>query len=267
LTARRASAGTEKVKLMTPYQEARVRRACLFLLLASPLGCGDNALSASDAGAHSSASGRGGDGGSGGSAGAAGSSIAAAGRLADGIVGKACETNPDCGTGSCQKTIAVVNTPYPGGYCSGRCLSDDACGANGVCVPGILGAVGSCFLRCDEASGCKREGYRCRVVSNVGRCVAAPSLRERCRVRRRRDELCFDVGQLERAGWVLQPSVRDRCGLRYGWHVHQRHQYRDHRLGALLQSLRGAGRLSRRVRMPFDQRIEHRAGRLHPARG
>ena len=94
-------------------------------------------------------------------------------KLADGIVGKACTAAGDCGSGSCLQSVAIVNTPYPGGYCTGRCLNDDACGNNGVCVPGMFGAVGSCFLRCDESQGCERTGYRCRVVSGVGRCVAA----------------------------------------------------------------------------------------------
>lgn len=95
-------------------------------------------------------------------------------KLADGIVGKACAQAPDCGTGSCMQTIPVVNTPYPGGYCTGSCYSDDDCGVEGVCQPGILGRAGSCYLRCDVARGCPREGYRCRVVSDVARCIAAP---------------------------------------------------------------------------------------------
>jgi hypothetical protein len=162
---------------MTANQHAWAGSLWLLVLMTSPFGCGDD-QSPSDAGASSHVSGAAGKGSGvagtpGADAGAATQSSPSIG-LADGIVGKACDANADCGNGSCQKTIAVVNTSYPGGYCSGRCLNDAACGANGVCVPGILGGVGSCFLRCDEASGCQREGYRCRVVSNVGRCVAAP---------------------------------------------------------------------------------------------
>jgi hypothetical protein len=40
-----------------------------------------------------------------------------------------------------------------------------------VCVPGLRGTTGSCYLGCDDDAGCKREGYVCRVVSGVGRCV------------------------------------------------------------------------------------------------
>jgi hypothetical protein len=95
-------------------------------------------------------------------------------KLADGIVGTACSGDSDCGSGTCMQTIPIVNTAYPGGYCTGSCYSDDQCGANAVCAPGILGRAGSCYLRCDAAAGCPREGYRCKVVSDVGRCIAAP---------------------------------------------------------------------------------------------
>ena len=95
-------------------------------------------------------------------------------KLADGVVGKACSAASDCGSGSCMQTIPIVNTSYPGGYCTGRCFRDEECGAGGVCVPGLLGAAGSCYLGCDQDVGCPREGYLCRVVSGVGRCIAAP---------------------------------------------------------------------------------------------
>jgi Cys-rich repeat protein len=87
------------------------------------------------------------------------------------VIGQACESNDDCGAGSCQKSIQVVNTPYPGGYCTAPCRQDDQCGEGAVCIPGLLGRMGSCYLGCDEANGCSREGYICRVVSGVGRCV------------------------------------------------------------------------------------------------
>jgi hypothetical protein len=139
----------------------------LILLLSSPnvFGCGDDDASVLQAG-------QGGTGEShtGGDSGAAPNEN----KLADGVVGNACAADTDCGSGSCLTTIPVVNTSYPNGYCTGRCSTDEACGASGVCVPGLFGSAGSCFRRCDEANGCEREGYRCRVVSNVGRCVAAP---------------------------------------------------------------------------------------------
>jgi hypothetical protein len=134
----------------------------LLLLLSGVLGCGDDDQSDPDAGRRADAGT------------APNPALPQTDRLADGIVGTPCAAATDCGSGSCLQTIPVVNTSYPGGYCTGRCQRDDACGASGVCVPGLLGSVGSCYLRCDENTGCAREGYRCRVVSNVGRCVAAP---------------------------------------------------------------------------------------------
>lgn len=94
--------------------------------------------------------------------------------LADGRVGRACRSASDCGGGSCMTTIPIANTPYPDGYCTGQCNRDEECGERGVCVPGLFGRAGSCYLGCDDAHPCEREGYRCRVVSNVGRCIAAP---------------------------------------------------------------------------------------------
>jgi hypothetical protein len=87
------------------------------------------------------------------------------------VIGSACDSNDDCGNGTCQKSVQVVNTPYPGGYCTAPCRSDGECGDDGVCVPGLRGQIGSCYLGCDEATGCSRDGYLCRVVSGVGRCV------------------------------------------------------------------------------------------------
>ena len=91
--------------------------------------------------------------------------------LADGIVGKPCSANSDCGSGTCQKMLSVVNTVYPGGYCSGACRTNDECGARGVCASAALpGRTGSCYLGCEDDAAC-RDGYICRVVSGVGRCV------------------------------------------------------------------------------------------------
>jgi hypothetical protein len=156
----------------TPYS-----RVVLLFALAAVCGCGDDDEGSSrrgEAAADAAPSG----GTDAGSAGAGGSSTTRARtvvtKLADGIVGKACAQASDCGAGSCMQTIQVVNTPYPGGYCSGSCYSDGDCGAEGVCQPGILGRVGSCYLRCDVERGCPREGYRCRVVADVARCIAAP---------------------------------------------------------------------------------------------
>lgn len=94
--------------------------------------------------------------------------------LADGVVGSACTSASDCGPGSCMQTVPIVNVDYPGGYCTARCASDDECGSQGVCVPDVVGFSGSCYRRCDDDHPCGRDGYRCRVVSNIGRCIAGP---------------------------------------------------------------------------------------------
>ena len=91
--------------------------------------------------------------------------------LADGIVGKPCAEASECGTGSCLTTLQVVNTPYPGGYCTSACGANDECGKGGICAASPLpGRRGSCYLGCADDAAC-REGYVCRVVSEVGRCV------------------------------------------------------------------------------------------------
>jgi Cys-rich repeat protein len=87
------------------------------------------------------------------------------------VIGDACETNDDCGAGSCLKVIQIVNTPYPGGYCTAPCRTDNQCGEGAVCIPGQFGRMGSCYLGCDETTGCVRDGYLCRVASGVARCV------------------------------------------------------------------------------------------------
>lgn len=95
-------------------------------------------------------------------------------QLADGVVGSACSADVDCGDGRCSLKERVTGTPYPDGYCTGRCREDAHCGARGLCVPGFLGAIGSCALRCEQDADCGRSGYRCRTVDGVGRCAAGP---------------------------------------------------------------------------------------------
>lgn len=90
-------------------------------------------------------------------------------KLADGVVGKPCEKHADCGDGRCQRAGGMLT--YPGGYCSGACLADADCGANGVCTPPAAGGAGTCSLRCEVDSDC-REGYRCR--SSGGQLQCAP---------------------------------------------------------------------------------------------
>lgn len=95
-------------------------------------------------------------------------------KLADGEVGRMCAADVDCGDGRCMRMNA--GTTYPGGYCTGRCLQDADCGANGSCMAGLAGGAGTCFLRCSGDSDCERENYRCRSSGGSMLCVpgAAP---------------------------------------------------------------------------------------------
>lgn len=96
-------------------------------------------------------------------------------KLADGVVGSACNVDGDCAGGRCGLSEPITSTPFPGGYCTGDCLEDADCGARGYCVPGFLGAaVGSCSLRCSNDADCGRDDYRCRTASGVSYCVPGP---------------------------------------------------------------------------------------------
>lgn len=95
-------------------------------------------------------------------------------KLADGVVGTPCEKHSDCGTGRCQRGGEMLM--FPGGYCTGACLADEDCGANGFCAPPAAGGAGTCSLRCEGDGDC-REGYRCRNSSGQLQCVpGAPPL-------------------------------------------------------------------------------------------
>jgi hypothetical protein len=84
-------------------------------------------------------------------------------RLTGLIAGAACAGDVDCAGGMCKTAINLFGgAEFPGGYCSGRCLSDEDCGEQAGCFPGLLGAAGSCYRSCDADADCGREGYRCR---------------------------------------------------------------------------------------------------------
>jgi hypothetical protein len=104
--------------------------------------------------------------------------------LADATAGKACAADADCGGAamSCITQMQVFNAqaisggmvntsqltvqvPYPGGYCSQRCVDNVDCGAGGVCVGGLGAfggavAVGTCYKSCSANADC-RDGYSC----------------------------------------------------------------------------------------------------------
>lgn len=94
--------------------------------------------------------------------------------LAAGVIGAACGLDGDCAQGRCQLAERITSTPYPGGYCTGPCSTDAECTTEGLCVPGFRGATGSCARRCERDYDCGREGYRCRVIGDAGRCAPGP---------------------------------------------------------------------------------------------
>ncbi len=97
--------------------------------------------------------------------------------LTNGVAGKACSADKDCGTGRCAKQLTsnglftMSSTAAPGGYCTFVCKLDIDCGDSGVCigamgggglfsnVTGSGGTPGMCMSRCGSSSEC-REGYR-----------------------------------------------------------------------------------------------------------
>lgn len=87
--------------------------------------------------------------------------------LANGIVGKACAEDTECGEGTCRKSL--LGTTYTGGYCTGDCYEAASCGNTGGCgrsgILATLGAPGSCLLKCTANSDC-RTGYTCRESVN-----------------------------------------------------------------------------------------------------
>jgi len=94
--------------------------------------------------------------------------------LVEGSIGTACALDDECDAGSCLLAEPITNTPYPGGYCTGPCSQDVDCSERGLCVPGFRGRTGSCALRCESDADCGRDGYRCRVVGDAGRCAPGP---------------------------------------------------------------------------------------------
>ena len=84
-------------------------------------------------------------------------------QLGDNVAGTMCGADADCGDGLClmMRGMGANATPFPGGYCSGACLSDAHCGAGGICRRTGAGA-GRCYDGCMTDADCTRDGYRCR---------------------------------------------------------------------------------------------------------
>jgi hypothetical protein len=120
--------------------------------------------------------------------------------LADHIAGEACDSDKDCGNGSCQDEVPAfpmsdrAAEPAPDGFCSFACGINIDCGAGGVCIGAGNNALsfanangkGLCMKFCDASSPC-RDGYSCVDVFglvvgaemgsgfSVGSCQPTPS--------------------------------------------------------------------------------------------
>lgn len=86
--------------------------------------------------------------------------------LGDGIAGKACDGDEDCGSGTCATQVVGSTGLLPeaaaGGYCTAPCSDDSGCGDGGACVGAVpqLGVEGQCFATCEETADC-RKSYQC----------------------------------------------------------------------------------------------------------
>lgn len=105
--------------------------------------------------------------------------------LPDHTAGTACTTDAECGGAVVSCASSLGGMTAPGGYCSQSCLDDSDCGAGGSCAGGfvgslasLVGAIGSCYRICSDASAC-RKGYTCGHVSNP---LGAPSSQNVCMV-------------------------------------------------------------------------------------
>jgi hypothetical protein len=89
-------------------------------------------------------------------------------KLADGVAGKACMEDKDCGKGMCVGASASAS-----GSCSGTCLADSDCGAGARCQKGFYGSGGQCVETCTQDSDCARadDGYTCTAVGSNKMCV------------------------------------------------------------------------------------------------
>ena len=95
-------------------------------------------------------------------------------QLTDNVAGIACAGDAECGDGVCL-TMRLNNEPYPGGYCSGACLTDAHCGAGGVCVSFGTAITGRCYDTCAADPDCTRDGYRCRPLNGTASgCLPTP---------------------------------------------------------------------------------------------
>jgi len=83
----------------------------------------------------------------------------------DGVVGDACASNSDCGSG------LYCEAGFDGGYCTADCVDVASdCPAGSTCFD-IGGGSQICFDDCSVDADCTRDGYVCDVVEGIGSCI------------------------------------------------------------------------------------------------
>ncbi len=88
-----------------------------------------------------------------------------------GVVGDGCVSDEDCGgvpsTSSYCMTDIGGYIPFPGGYCSASCTTNDECGPGGFCLNVYI--MSFCLKECDDGSDCREgEGYECAEPPYIG---------------------------------------------------------------------------------------------------
>ncbi|MBX7099206.1 MAG: hypothetical protein K1X89_15955, partial [Myxococcaceae bacterium] len=109
-----------------------------------------------------------------------------------GSIGGTCSTSASCtnvpggnitvgattypSTVYCKTSQDIGGAPYPGGFCSRKCLSSTDCGANAVCILGF-GFTGEadnfCSPRCGAGQPPCRTGYNCVISGTTSFCLLA----------------------------------------------------------------------------------------------
>ncbi len=91
-------------------------------------------------------------------------------------VGKACNTDTECGSGYsvCQQPVALPSggTAWVGGYCQENCVAGstaNTCPAGSLCVE--MGAQDRCLKPCRPGGGDCREGYTCAPLPEGNVCI------------------------------------------------------------------------------------------------
>lgn len=152
------------------------------------------------------------------------------GTTASSPLGRACETDTDCGEMTCLKasdTVAEFSGGPAGGYCSTQCRKDADCGEGGLCFRDA--AEGICVLECSlgpDIAGINealrdekchgREDLRCQSVGVPSICLPTCGIDGQCPAGRYCDPLsraCIDEPSSgDPLGTACDPSTPECSG-------------------------------------------------------